>query len=288
VLVPAISAADPSPVCSTASDASPRSPASPLSQNAGAARACGASPSAPEPEDFPDFEDHCWRGVVPDEVLEIYRPYRRATRLGRRPALLAIDLYNCVFPDGPLPVRDAVRVDARSCGIHAWEAIAPLRRLFDLARGAGLPVFYTTTESRPEANPSQVKATNRPEGGDPAHDYAIRADFAPRPGDVVIFKERASALFGTPLVAHLTRLGVDCLLVCGESTSGCVRASVVDAYSYGFHVAVVEECTFDRSLLSHRVNLFDLHHKYADVMTLDEVAGHLARVRAAEEVLHRG
>jgi nicotinamidase-related amidase len=59
--------------------------------------------------------------------------------------------------------------------------------------------------------------------------------------------------------------------VCGESTSGCVRASVVDAYSYGFHTVVVEEGCFDRSLLSHKVNLFDLHHKYADVMHVDEV-----------------
>ena len=86
---------------------------------------------------------------------------------------------------------------------------------------------------------------------------------------------RASGFFGTPLVAHLTQAGVDTVIVCGESTSGCVRASVADAYSYGFHVVVVEECTYDRSLLSHKVNLFDMHHKYADVMHLDEVAEHL-------------
>jgi isochorismate hydrolase len=76
-------------------------------------------------------------------------------------------------------------------------------------------------------------------------------------------------------VAHLRRLGVESLIVCGESTSGCVRASTVDAYSYAFHNVVVEECTYDRSLLSHKVNLFDLHHKYADVMHLDEVIAHL-------------
>ena len=64
------------------------------------------------------------------------------------------------------------------------------------------------------------------------------------------------------------------LIVCGESTSGCVRASVVDAYSSGFHVSIVEECTYDRAELTHKVNLFDLHHKYADVMHLDEVVAH--------------
>ena len=63
--------------------------------------------------------------------------------------------------------------------------------------------------------------------------------------------------------------------MCGESTSGCVRASVVDAYSYGYHVTVAEECVFDRSDLSHKINLFDMHHKYADVMVLDEIVAHL-------------
>ncbi len=97
----------------------------------------------------------------------------------------------------------------------------------------------------------------------------------PEAGDLIIYKERASGFFGTPLVAHLTRMGIDSLIVCGESTSGCVRASVVDAYSYGFHAVVVEECVFDRSPLSHKVSLFDLHHKYADVMHLDEAKKHL-------------
>jgi len=98
---------------------------------------------------------------------------------------------------------------------------------------------------------------------------------APDPGELVIFKERASAFFGTPLIAHLQKKRIDSLIICGESTSGCVRASTVDAYSYGFHNVVVEECTYDRSLISHKVNLFDLHHKYADVMHVDEVLAHL-------------
>jgi nicotinamidase-related amidase len=88
---------------------------------------------------------------------------------------------------------------------------------------------------------------------------------------VVIRKQRASVFQGTPLMSHLTLLGVRSLIVCGESTSGCVRASSVDAYSFGFHVSLVEECTYDRSEFIHKVNLFDLHHKYVDVMHLDEV-----------------
>ena len=109
--------------------------------------------------------------------------------------------------------------------------------------------------------------------------YAIKSEFKPQPGDVVITKQRASGFYGTPLMAHLTQLGIQTVIVCGESTSGCVRASSVDAYSNGFHVVVVEECCFDRSMLSHKVNLFDLHHKYVDVMHLDEVVTHLDAMR---------
>ncbi len=117
-----------------------------------------------------------------------------------------------------------------------------------------------------------------------ANAYDIWPDFAPEPGDLVIRKERASCFYGTPLVAHLREMGVASLIVCGESTSGCVRASVVDGYSNGFPTVVVEECTFDRSSLSHKVNLFDMHHKYADVLHLDEVLAHLATLARSARV----
>ena len=93
----------------------------------------------------------------------------------------------------------------------------------------------------------------------------------------MIRKQRASAFYGTPLVAHLTQLGVRSVIMVGESTSGCLRASAVDAYSNGYHVTIVEEGCFDRSLISHKINLFDLHHKYADVMSVNEVVVHLER-----------
>ena len=218
------------------------------------------------------FEDHCWKDVVDEELLEIYRHYRRDTYIGARPALLAIDLYNLVFQGGALPVREVVKQFPSACGEHAWNAIRPIHELMQAARGRGLPVIYTTGETRESAKPSRVHATNRqqPQKKDPAA-FEIYEAFKPEPGDLIVYKERASGFYGTPLVAHLTMLGVDSLIVCGETTSGCVRASVVDAYSNGFHTVVAEECVFDRSLLSHKVSLFDLHHKYADVMHLEEI-----------------
>jgi len=229
------------------------------------------------------FEDHCWRDVVPEDILTLYSHYARDVFVGPRPALLAIDLYELAYQGGPHPVSEVSKTYPSSCGENAWNAIAPTQRLFGAARAAGIPVFYSTSDTRPESSPASVVATKR--RGipvDPAV-YAIRPGFAPQPGDVVITKMRASAFFGTPLTAHLTQLGIQSLIVCGESTSGCVRASVVEGYSHGYHVTVVEECCFDRSPLSHKVNLFDMHHKYADVMGIDDVEAHLAKPAGSKE-----
>jgi maleamate amidohydrolase len=228
-----------------------------------------------------DFEDHCWRDIVSPDDLEIYSHYRRKTYVGPAPALLAIDLYELAYRGGAKPPVELVKAYPSACGRYAYEAIEPTKRLFAAARRAGLPIFYSTGDMRSESRPDFVGATKRVKPSIDPSDYAIRTEFAPQKGDVVITKQRASAFYGTPLTAHLTQLGVQSLIVCGESTSGCVRASAVDAYSHGYHVVLVEECCFDRSLMSHKVNLFDLHHKYADVMHLDEVFAHLAATSAA-------
>lgn len=221
------------------------------------------------------FEDHCWQDVMPAEMLDVYASYKRETFVGERPALLAIDLYEKVYQGGPLPIGEVTKKYPSSCGIHAHEAIPPTMQLFAAARAAGLPIMYSTGDTRPLSHPGKVKATKRSEGRDDADLFEIRPEFKPQPGDLVVTKQRASAFYGTPLLAHLTQLGVRSLIVIGESTSGCVRASAVDAYSNGYHVVLVEECCFDRNQLSHKVNLFDMHHKYCDVMHVDEVVSHL-------------
>jgi maleamate amidohydrolase len=100
-------------------------------------------------------------------------------------------------------------------------------------------------------------------------------EIAPRDGDIVIRKDKPSVFFGTPLMSYLHELQVDTLLVAGTTTSGCVRATVVDAFSYNFKVVVVEECVFDRGQASHKVNLFDMQAKYADVVPLEAALGYL-------------
>ena len=170
------------------------------------------------------FEDHCWKDVVTPDLLEIYASYRRNVFVGASPALLAIDLYELVYRGGSRPPAELVKTQPSSCGEYAYAAIEPTKRLFAAARAAGLPIFYSTSDVRAESRPSLVTATKRNKPPlDPA-DFAIRPEFKPQPRDVVITKQRASAFFGTPLVAHLTQLGVRTLIICGESTSGCVRA----------------------------------------------------------------
>jgi maleamate amidohydrolase len=225
------------------------------------------------------FEDHCWQDVIPADVLDLYKHYKRDLYIGPKAALLAIDLYEMAYQGGPHPVSEVAKEFPSSCGINAWKAIEPTKKLFAAARAAGLPIFYTTGDTREGSKPDAIKATNRRGGlGDPKA-FAIRPEWAPQPGDTVITKQRASGFYGTPLVAHLTQLGIDTVIVIGESTSGCVRASTVDGYSNGYHMVMVEECCFDRSEISHKVNLFDLHHKYADVMKVDEVVRTLEQRR---------
>ncbi|MFB5189826.1 isochorismatase family protein [Alicyclobacillus fastidiosus] len=215
-----------------------------------------------------DFEDYCWRTVVPQETLDIYKAYHRELYIGSRPALLVIDLYNCVFPPGPLPLSETVRLHSSSCGANASNAIQPIRDLLAFARERQIPIFHTTSGARRSGQQEHVRATNRNSTEFSVFDYDFYPAFQPQDREQIIYKDRASAFFGTPLIAHLTHLGINTVIVCGESTSGCVRATVVDGYSFGFHMVVFEETVFDRSTLSHQINLFDLHHKYADVLHL--------------------
>lgn len=232
------------------------------------------------------FEDHCWADVIDADTMKIYSCYARETKVGSMPALLAIDLYNIVYRGGPRPVIEINDDHPNTCGEYAHAAVEPTKRLLAAARRAGIPIFFCTQETRPQNRPQGVGSTRRQGVTWTAEDFGIYPEFEVRPQDVIITKQRASIFQGTPIVSHLNYLGVKSVIVCGESTSGCVRASSVDAYSNGFHVSIVEECTYDRSALIHKVNLFDLHHKYCDVMHLEEVERHLdglAGMRLAAE-----
>ncbi len=206
---------------------------------------------------------------------------------GERPALVLVDLYRAVFGDRRLPLLESVRTWPSSCGEAAWDALPHIQRLLAGVRAAGLPVIHITAlvegglcgPSRSSRAAFARRATDPSalERDRAAHEIVPEA--APLPGELVLRKSGPSAFWGTPLVGELVRQGVDTVIVVGESTSGCVRATVVDGFTHRYRMIVVEECVFDRHEAAHAIDLFDMHQKYADVLGLDEVLEHV-RARA--------
>ncbi|HSM19034.1 MAG TPA: isochorismatase family protein [Hyphomicrobiales bacterium] len=192
---------------------------------------------------------------------------------GARPALLVIDVTYAFCGDRSRPVTVAARLQRTACGKEAWDAVAAIAPLIALARDKGVPVIYTTHRRRPDQWDRGLSLRkNRRAGAGPAATESgvdpdnIVAEIAPEPADIVINKVRPSAFFGTPLTSFLTQLRADTLIVMGGTTSGCIRATVTDAFSHDFRTAVVEDACFDRGEASHAINLWDMHAKYADVV----------------------
>lgn len=153
----------------------------------------------------------------------------------------------------------------------ASQAITAIDRLLEAYKTLDQPAFYTTPEqSFPENYPGTTKATPdrelRRKGGNEIPDR-----IAPQDDDVLIRKPRASAFFDTHLANMLHEIGIDTLIVTGMTTSGCVRASVIDAHSSNFTTVVPKECVADRGIASHEISLFDMDMKYADVESVDRV-----------------
>jgi maleamate amidohydrolase len=213
---------------------------------------------------------------------------------GKRPALVLIDLYRWVFGDRKQPLLDALSDWPGSCGPQAWDAIPHLQRLLAASRDAQIPIVHVTglhpADSGIDGWSNSGKREDASYHLDPVKAERIRRRFdiidevAPRPGEAVLRKSAPSGFFGTLLTAHLHALDVDAIILCGESTSGCVRATCVEGRSYRFKMTVVEECVFDRHQAPHAINLFDMHQKYADVLGIDEVVEHLRSITAKEAV----
>ncbi|HUY06950.1 MAG TPA: isochorismatase family protein [Acidimicrobiales bacterium] len=212
--------------------------------------------------------DGIWNSMIDQPTRALYSAYQRPRYVSENVAVLAIDLYKRVYRGGSRDLLEVTQEYPSSCGRYAWECREPTMRLLSVARHKGAPVFFST--GRLERNASKRPTMRQVGEADSSDDLEIMDGFF-EDGDSLIEKDRASVFFGTSLNADLQRAKVDGLIVVGESTSGCVRASVVDAYSLGYHVVVVADCCFDRSQVSHKVSLFDLHHKYADVFFIDDV-----------------
>jgi len=215
-----------------------------------------------------------WDGLIPESELELYRlaGFGNPGGMGRRPALLVIDVqYRTVGDDPARPIGEAIKQYPTSCGEIGWRAVRKIERLVAAFRERGLPILYPHVAHK--AAHDRGRFADKVPGimGIGAEGYAFVREVAPREGDICIPKHHASAFFGTSLASYLVSLGVDSVVFTGCTTSGCVRGSVVDACSYNYRCVVPEDAVFDRSAVSHAVNLFDMANKYADVMTTDDV-----------------
>lgn len=194
-----------------------------------------------------------------------------ALQPGRRPALLVIDFVRAyLVPGSPL-----------YAGVDA--AHAACKDLLAAARAAGIPVVHTNVQYQPGGRDGgvffrKVPALKSFEAGAHPDLAAFGEGLEPAPGETLITKQYASAFFGTSLASTLVSLGVDTVLIAGVSTSGCVRASAVDACQHGFVPLVVRDAVGDRHAAPHEANLFDLQAKYAEVISLQQAKDYLRQL----------
>lgn len=220
-------------------------------------------------------DDHYVPDVVPESDLSYFETEEDASRTagwGDSPAVLVVDLTLAFTEERP------------EVGDPCVEATA---ELLELARGADVPVVYAVPTPSGTYPRDYPKPTIRSVDGTPSEEHlqwvAKLDEFAPEvePADEepVFEKPRASAFFDTHLSNYLHHRGIDTLVVAGMSTSGCVRATVVDGHSSNFRMIVPRECVADRSIVSHEVSLFDMDMKYADVTGLETVEARFRQSR---------
>lgn len=217
-----------------------------------------------------------WNAFLTERDKQVFAAsgYGAHGGFGKRPALLIIDVNYGFVGDRPEPILESVKRWMNSCGEEGWEAVAVIKQLLAVARPKGIPVIYTSGLRRSDAwdqgawayKNSRVNKDYLGQSPSTLRSNIIVPDIAPGPRDLVVGKQKPSAFHGTPLLDYLVHLRCDSLLVTGTTTSGCVRASVIDAFSYNYRVSVIQDGCADRSQASHAINLCDMNAKYADVV----------------------
>jgi nicotinamidase-related amidase len=232
-------------------------------------------------------DEPIWNQFLTERDKEVFATsgYGAKQGFGKRPAILVIDVNYAFCGDKPEPILESIKRWRNSCGAESWDAVKAIKRLIMAGRAKGLPVIYTTGIRRDDNWDSgswswkNNRSDEKPKTPSNIDGNEIVAEIAPAPQDIVIRKQKPSGFFGTPLLSYLVLLGVDSLIVTGTTTSGCVRASVLDAFSNNYRISLVEEGCFDRSQASHAINLCDMNAKYADVIKLEEAVSFIGTLK---------
>jgi maleamate amidohydrolase len=226
-----------------------------------------------------------WNKFLTERDKEVFAVSGYGVRggFGKRPALLVIDVNYAFCDERPVPIVESIKRWRNSCGEDAWIAMPYIKSLIEKCHEKGVPVIYTTGTRRQDNwdsgswswknGRSDEDMTSKPATNVDGNE--IVAEVAPGPRDIVILKQKPSGFFGSNMASYLTLLGCDSVIVTGTTTSGCVRATVLDAFSLNYRVALAEEACFDRAQASHAINLCDMNAKYADVVKTAEVLAFL-------------
>ena len=209
-----------------------------------------------------------------EAARQIYAKARlgESVTMGSRPAVLVVD-FSCGFTDPECAL-----------GSDLTPQVEATSRLLDAAREKELPVFFTTIGFEPSLKDGGLWLQKVPSLGDlqlGGHWVEIDPRLAARPDETVIVKKGASAFFGTNLAAILISQRIDSIVLCGATTSGCIRATAIDLLQYGYPTLVPRECVGDRAQAPHDANLFDIQAKYADVVSLEEALAYVESVPTA-------
>lgn len=214
-----------------------------------------------------------WDNLIPKNVQSTYKHYESIPQCGLNPALICIDLYNISYYGGNVSPYMLTDEYPSSCGRYAVQAIDPTKQLIAHCRQKGMQIIYFTRDWI-QYNQG-INSTQRRRQLATQYDYEIKSDFQPQKHDKIFYKTRASIFFNTGLLEYLQSTGIDSLVYAGVSTSGCVRASTVDAFNHDFRPILIEECVFDANPISHAISLWDIHHKYGHVCNLETYTQYL-------------
>ena len=211
--------------------------------------------------------------MTDDRAREIYAKagLGESVTLGSRPAVLVVD-FSCGFTDPEC-----------SLGSDCTSAVEQTRRVLDAARAKGLPVIFTTIGFEPSLKDGGLWLQKAPSLADlqiGGKWVEIDPRLEPRDDETIVLKKGASGFFGTNLASILVAQGVDSVVLCGATTSGCIRATAVDLLQYGWPTIVPRECVADRAQAPHEANLFDIQAKYADVVSLEDALEYVASLTA--------
>jgi maleamate amidohydrolase len=225
-----------------------------------------------------------WDGIISEDEQKAYRAagFGKPTGMGTRPALLIIDVQYRTTGTVEKPFWEAIKEFPTSCGDVAWNAVRHIQPILALFREKNWPVLYPHVAPKKSYDGGRLAAKVPSIMTIPEKGYEFVEEVAPVEGDILVPKKQPSAFFGTPLTSYLIDVDADTLVVTGCTTSGCVRSSVVDAFAYNYRVAVPEEAVYDRSRVSHAVNLFDMSEKYADVMPSSDLMTKLSGIPVRE------